>query len=143
MKENFDEHSDDSELIIRIEQMLGTNETVFYDLTDFEYIIDHYTANFEYKKALLACESAIAQYPFSTGLQIDKAQLLAMSGNFEDAMVLIDQVAEVEPQNPDVLLTRGIIFTQRGEYRDAVDHFKKALAFAEDRDDIYFNIGLT
>src|SRR5690606_9429421 len=24
-----------------------------------------------------------------------------------------------------------------------VDHFKKALAFAEDRDDIYFNIGLT
>ena len=70
MKENFEEHNEELELIQRFERMLGSNETVFFDLTDFEYIIDHYTANFEYKKALAACESAIAQYPFSKELII-------------------------------------------------------------------------
>ena len=39
MKENFEEHSEELELINRFEQMLGSKETVFFDLTDFESII--------------------------------------------------------------------------------------------------------
>ena len=58
MKDNFDDHSEDLELINRFEQMLGSSEPAFFDLNDFEYIIDHYTANFDYKKAIIACDSA-------------------------------------------------------------------------------------
>ena len=117
MKDNFEDNSEELELIQRFEQTLENNDTAFFDINDFEVIIDHYTANFEYTKALAACDVAIAQYPFSAELQIDKAQLLAMAGSLDDALALINEVAEVESGNPDIHLTRGIIFSQRGEYR--------------------------
>ncbi|MDX5443032.1 MAG: tetratricopeptide repeat protein [Hymenobacteraceae bacterium] len=143
MNENFEERSEELDLIRKFEEMLGSNQTVFFDLSDFELIIDHYTSNFNYSKALTACDSALAQYPFSTELLIDKAQVLAMAGEFEEALTVINAVADVDPLNPDLLITRGVISTQQGEFRQAVDFFKQAAEVSqEQREDIYFNIGL-
>jgi len=128
----------------RFEQMLATRAAVFFDLSDFELLIDHYTGRQEYDHALRACEAALEQYPFSSDLLIDKAQLLAMTGRPGEALRLIDEVGEREPTNPDVAVTRGLIFVQRAEFDRSIDHFRQALELGgeEGRDDIHFNIGL-
>lgn len=130
--------------VLRFEEMLTTHAAVFFDLSDFELLIDHYSNRQEYDRALHACETALEQYPFSSELLIDKAQLLAMMNRTVEAMRLIDEVAEREPTNPDVAVTRGLIFTQRAAFADAVDYFKKGLELSGDldRDDIHFNLGL-
>src|SRR5215218_45555 len=120
MNENSEERNEELGIIKKFEAMVSRNETVFFDLSDFEFIIDHYTTSFNYKKALQACEAALNQYPFSTELLIDKSQLLAMSGNFAEAIDMIDQVALLDPDNADVLVTRGVIYTQKGDYQTAI-----------------------
>jgi tetratricopeptide (TPR) repeat protein len=129
----------------RFEEMLATSATVFFDLSDFELLIDHYTGQQDYPHALRACEMALEQYPFSADLLIDKAQILAMLSRTTEALRLIDEVAELEPNNPDVAVTRGIIYSQRSEFGRAVEFFEQGLAQSGDdhgRDDVEFNLGL-
>ncbi|TGE27743.1 tetratricopeptide repeat protein [Hymenobacter metallicola] len=142
MNENFEDQEQVLDTVRRFERMVANNEPVFFDLADFESIIDHYTSNTQYDKALQACEAAIVQYPFSTELLIDRAQVLAMKGEYTAAAEQIEAVAELDPANPDVAVTRGIIATQKGDFAQAVDFFRAASETAPDRDDIYFNLGL-
>src|SRR6478735_1825442 len=130
MNEEFEDREEALE-IIKNEDMLANNGSVFFDLADFELIIDHYTTNFNYSKAILACNTAITQYPFSTELLIDKSQILAMSGEFAEALDIIKHLELAEPQNADVLMTHGIIYTQKGEFSEAIDYLKKAAALAD------------
>ena len=74
-----------SRTVRRFEEMLATHAAVFFDLSDFELLIDHYTGRQEFDQALRACETALAQYPFSAELLIDKSQVLAMLGRTADA----------------------------------------------------------
>ena len=143
MNEDFEEREEALEIIKKFENMLANNDSVFFDLADFELIIDHYTTTFNYTKAIAACNTAINQYPFSTELLIDKSQILAMSGEFAEALDIIKHLELSEPQNADVMLTHGIIYTQKGDFSEAIEYLKKAAALAGNRDDILFNIGLT
>ncbi|MBC6990939.1 MULTISPECIES: tetratricopeptide repeat protein [Hymenobacter] len=142
MNENFEDRDEVLDTVRRFERMVAHNEPVFFDLADFENIIDHYTSNTLYDKALQACEAAIAQYPFSTELLIDRSQVLAMKGEYIAAAQQIEDVAQLDPDNPDVAVTRGIIATQKGQFSEAVAFFQQAVERAPDRDDIYFNLGL-
>jgi tetratricopeptide (TPR) repeat protein len=127
----------------RFEEMLATHAAVFFDLSDFELLIDHYTGRQEYDHALRACEAALEQYPFSADLLIDKAQLLAMTSRTNEALRLIDEVAEREPENPDIAVTRGIIYSQRADFGRAVECFHEGLTQGgEERDDVQFNLAL-
>src|SRR5688500_12143025 len=137
MDEHFEDRNEELELINKFENMVKDNDTVFFDLSEFELIIDHYTTNLNYTKALAACNAALAQYPFSTELLIDKSQLLAMGGNFEEALQLIEEVAQVDPDNDDIYVTRGEIYTQKGDYNTAIDVFKKAAEATTDTDEHY------
>src|ERR1051325_3285046 len=139
MNEDFEEREEVLEIIRKFENMLANNDSVFFDLADFELIIDHYTTNFNYTKAIQACNTAINQYPFSTELLIDKSQILAMSGEFAEALDIINLLEKSEPGNADVLMTHGIIFTQQGEFSEAIEYLKRAALLAENRDDILFN----
>ncbi|WBO83572.1 tetratricopeptide repeat protein [Hymenobacter yonginensis] len=142
MNENYEDRDEVLDTVRRFERMVAQNEPVFFDLADFENIIDHYTTNTQYDKALQACEAAIAQYPFSTELLIDRSQVLAMKGEYLEASSQIENVAHLDPDNPDVAVTRGIIATQKGEFAEAVAFFLQAAERAPDRDDIFFNLGL-
>ncbi|SDX80021.1 tetratricopeptide repeat protein [Hymenobacter psychrophilus] len=142
MNENFEDRDEVLATVRRFEDMVDRNEPVFFDLADFENIIDHYTSNTQYDRALQACEAAITQYPFSTELLIDRSQVLAMKGEYAAASTQIEDVAHLDPTNPDVAVTRGIIATQKGEFAEAVAFFLQAVETTEDRDDIFFNLGL-
>ena len=126
----------------RYEHMVRQQETIFFDLEDFENIIDHYVTSTRFEEALQACEAALELYPFSTELLIDRAQVTAMRGDYADAERQIDHVATLDPENADVAVTRGIINTQRGNFAEAVAFFKEGLAQDEEREDIHFNLGL-
>ncbi|KUG06406.1 tetratricopeptide repeat protein [Solirubrum puertoriconensis] len=142
----MNEHSEEQDEVLatvrRFERMIAEGEPVFFDLADFENIIDHYTSTAQFDKALQACEAAVAQYPFSTELLIDRAQVLAMRGEYQQALQQIDEVAGREPDSADVPVTRGIIATQQGDFAAAVGYFQQGIERAPDRDDIYFNLGL-
>ena len=142
MNESYEDPRAARDAVRRFERMVAHNEPVFFDLEDFENIIDHYVTSQRYDQALQACDAALGQYPFSTELLIDRAQVMAMRGEYQQAEQQIEAVAALDPLNPDVAVTRGIISTQRGEFAEAVAYFKSALENAPEREDIHFNLGL-
>ena len=142
MNEHFENHRAVLDTVRRFERMVAQHASIFFDLEDFENIIDHYVTNAEFDKALQACEAALGQYPFSTELLIDRAQVTAMRGDYTEAERQIDHVADLDPTNADVAVTRGIISTQRGEFAQAVEFFRAGLEQEPEREDIHFNLGL-
>ena len=142
MNEPFDDPRAAQDTVRRYERMLAQNEAAFFDLEEFETIIDHYVTTAAFEQAQQACEAALSQYPFSTELLIDRAQISAMRGDYAEAERQITSVADRDPDNADVAVTRGIIATQRGSFEDAVRHFQSALDRNPDREDIHFNLGL-
>ncbi|AMJ67140.1 tetratricopeptide repeat protein [Hymenobacter sp. PAMC 26628] len=142
MNEHYENHRAVLDTVRRFEQMQARQESVFFDLEDFELIIDHYVTNARFEEALQACEAALGQYPFSTELLIDRAQVTAMRGDYTEAERQIDHVATLDPTNADVAVTRGIISTQRGQFAEAVAFFQIGLEQEPERDDIHFNLGL-
>ena len=142
MSEHFEHHRAVLDTVRRFERMLNSNEPVFFDLEDFENIIDHYVTSTQFDKALQACEAALGQYPFSTELLIDRAQVMAMRGDYQEAERQINHVATLDPTNADVAVTRGIICTQRGDFAQAVEFFQAGLEKEPEREDIHFNLGL-
>ncbi|RYY17850.1 MAG: tetratricopeptide repeat protein, partial [Cytophagaceae bacterium] len=142
MNESFEDPRAAQNTVRRYERMVAHDEATFFDLEEFEIIIDYYVTSAAFDKAQQACEVALSQYPFSTELLIDRAQISAMRGDYTEAERQISNVASLDPDNADVAVTRGIIATQRGDFEEAVRFFQAALAQNPDREDIHFNLGL-
>ncbi|MFM9075512.1 MAG: hypothetical protein ACKORJ_08120, partial [Bacteroidota bacterium] len=68
MSKQFRKRADEDELVKRYEAMLRNKERTFFDLDEFETIIDHYIEANKNKRALTAVELAVEQYPFSSEL---------------------------------------------------------------------------
>ena len=96
MNEHYENHRAVLDTVRRFEQMQARQESVFFDLEDFELIIDHYVTSARFEDALQACEAALGQYPFSTELLIDRAQVTAMRGDYTEAERQIDAVAALD-----------------------------------------------
>ena len=79
MDEDFDPYndgSDDLELSNKFEQMLEMNEHYFFDVEEFEDLIDYYLEKNEMEKANKAIDFALYQHPNSSALKIKQAQYL-------------------------------------------------------------------
>ncbi len=79
------------------------------------------------------------------------AYMYAVRGlKLDEAMILVDRALEKEPDNPSYLDTKGWIYYQQREYKDALKWIRKALkkdqgsaALLEHIGDVYFAMGKT
>ncbi len=122
------------------EKMLDDNLGVYFDVDDFEQIIDYYHYESLFEKAIHAAELAIDLHPASIPLKLRIASLLASSNDEKGALSLINEIENSEPDNVDIYLTKGAIYSQLKEYKKAIDAYNKALPIAEEPDYICCNI---
>src|SRR5687768_922092 len=97
MAGNYKNKEEAKEILSRFEEMLRREKAYFFDLDTYEYIINHFSELGKFKKAMAACEMAMEQYPFSLDLLQEKAQLLAKTQKYEEALELIDQTLNLQP----------------------------------------------
>src|SRR5260221_521196 len=135
---------EEEELIKRYEESLRKNTSDFYDIDSYEIIIDHYMARSKFKKALIAVNSAIDQFPFSTDLLSVKAQVLSHLRQYDEALVLLETAKNLHPNDIEVYLTIGSVYSLKGNHKDAIAIYEEALEFADEtQDELYYNIGLS
>ena len=94
MSEDFSgsEEHEVSELVFRFEQMLSNNRSIFFDVEEYEEIIDYYLDINDVKKSSLAISQAIEQHPYHHAFLIRKARLIATTGKPEKALDLLNQL---------------------------------------------------
>ncbi len=145
MWEGARENSESKEfaaVVKRYKKMLSDEQMGFFDVSDFEYIADHYIDKNQLTNALQACEIAVSQHPHSLVVKIKKAQVLLGQLKTEKALDLLKMLAEVESTNPEILLMLGNCYSLQGDETIAYDYYRKADKFSfDDRDDLLYNIG--
>ena len=146
MDENKNYYQEDSglqEVISRYERMLKVNTSSYFDVHEFERIVDHYLDTEEYPSAVEAVNNGISQHPSSTGLLLKKAQVLAESGKPGDGLNYIYKIERIEQANPDLFILKGSILTQLGKINKAENAFKSALNMTfENKDEVLLDIAL-
>jgi len=145
MWEGARENSESKEfagVVKRYKKMLSDEQMGFFDVSDFEHIVDHYIDKNQLTNALQACEIAISQHPHSLIVKIKKAQVLLGQLKTDKAMQLLRMLSEIESTNPDILLMLGNCYSMQGDEKKAYDCYRKAERYSyDDRDDLLYNIG--
>ena len=142
MDENFEEYSEEeiNNLVDKFDSMLESNQTYFFDVEEFEIIIDYFLERNNLSKTSLALRYATGQHPKSVGLLLKKAQLYAYSDKTDKALELLAKVELLDPTNSDIFFTKGAIYSQLKRYEKAIEEYHKALNKAEELDEVYINI---
>lgn len=138
LPERNDEHHD---CVERYESMRERNATFFFDVEEFEIIIEHYLEQSDTRRAREVLDYAHKQHPGSQDLMFCEAHVLMNMGRLNRALEVLDAIGKMEPFNEDVYLHKASIYSQLRNYRRAVEHYKRALDLAEEGlDDIHLDL---
>ena len=125
----------------RYESMRQNGTTYFFDVEEFEIIIEHYLEQSDTRRAKEVLELAQRQHPGSLDLMFSEAHVLMNSGRLNRALEVLDAIGKMEPFNEDVHLHKASIYSQLRNHRRAVEHYKRALDLAEEGlDDIHLDL---
>lgn len=125
----------------RYEAMLSRNHQSFFDVEEFELIIDHYLEQNDARRAKEVLELAQRQHPGSLDIMFSEAVVLMNMGRLNKALEVLDAIGKLEPFNEEVHLHKAGIYSQLRNYRRAVEHYKRALELAEEgKDDILLDL---
>jgi len=134
------ENEQSDALISKFDRMLRKGEHYFFDVEEFEIIIDSYLFSQQYDKTNIAIKYALEQHPKTVSIKLKKAQLLVSSNHINKALDLLSEVERMEPKNPEVFMTKAGIYSQLKRYEKAIEEYNKAINDAVDLEEVYTNI---
>ena len=140
MNEEFDFLGDGSvsELVNRFEEMVTNNQSSFFDVDDFELIIEYYFERNNLLKTQIAIEHAIDQHPKAVIFQVKKAQYYVSSNKAAQALRLLADIETIDPSNTEIFMTKAAVYSQLKQFNKAIEEYEKALNGAEEeKEDIY------
>jgi tetratricopeptide (TPR) repeat protein len=141
--EKMQDGSEFQQILQRYEDMVKLNTRYFFDVEEFEDIIDYYldVRNFSY--AYKASELAITQHPGSFDLQIKLVHIHLESGKPVQALHNLNNFPDYEKEHGEFYLLKGTALAQLGKIREAEKSFDIALSKTEeDLVDVLMNISI-
>jgi tetratricopeptide (TPR) repeat protein len=116
----------------RFEKMISNGDQEYFDSEEFETLIDYYQTIFDNDKSRIALEIAMQQHPSSLGLRVKFARQLASEGNYQRALVMLDAIEKTEPNEAEIKMAKGSVFSMMNESDKAISELKKAVLLAEE-----------
>lgn len=126
----------------RFEKMLEEGTDVYFDLEDFELLIDYYQMTFHNEMSQKALSLAQRMHPYSSSVKIRFARQYANEGKYASALKVLNELNASEPDDVEVVMTRASVYSLMMEYQKAVDEYKKALTITDEEEweEIYTTI---
>ncbi|HVN59500.1 MAG TPA: tetratricopeptide repeat protein [Bacteroidales bacterium] len=128
-------HEDEiKEVVQRFERMKKNNENYFFDVIEFETIIDFYIESNNPVTAFEAASIASSQHPNSVSIQLRKARVLLDRGRAVEALRILKKLENIEPGNHEIYIVKGTALGILGDINGAKKMFDTALT--KDTDDV-------
>jgi len=125
----------------KFERMRKNNENYFFDVIEFETIIDYYIESNNSLKAFEAATLASEQHPNSVSIQLRKARVLLDKGRAVEALRILKKLENIEPGNHEVYIAKGTALGMLGDIQGAKKMFDFSLTLdSEDIENILFAI---
>lgn len=136
---DFQQFDEFNPLVLKFESMLLKGENPFFDIDDYEEIIEYYlNSNIDHAENVI--DYALSQHPWNTVILLKKAIVAAIRQKPEEAYEIIDTVKSIDSDNLDFYVTVSYIYRTLNQYQLSTENLLKALKFKEDVEDIYLDI---
>jgi tetratricopeptide (TPR) repeat protein len=137
----FSYEEDVKQAVQKFEKMKKNNENYFFDVVEFETIIDYYIECNNSLKAFEAATLATEQHPHSVSIQIRKARVLLDKGRAVEALRILKKLESIEPGNHELYIAKGTALGMLGDIQGAKKMFDYSLTLdSEDVENILFAI---
>ncbi|NSW93687.1 MAG: tetratricopeptide repeat protein [Bacteroidales bacterium] len=128
-------------IIQKFETMKRNNANYFFDVIEFETIIDFYLENNNAIRAFEAATLASEQHPNSVSIQLRKARVLLERGRAVETLGILKRLENIEPGNHEVYIAKGTALGMLGDIQGAKKMFDYALTLdSDDVENILFSI---
>ncbi len=122
------------ELVKYYEEMIDNNDQYFYDVAEFEEIIDYYFEQNELKKASQAIEMSKIQHPDSIALQLKTALLYINQSKPQKALSILNIIQKMALQKEEVYVLKAHAYNLMKNDQKAMSYFDRALKCTQDSD---------
>lgn len=119
-------------VVQKFESMKKNNENYFFDVIEFETIIDFYLDNDNSSRAFEAATLATEQHPYSVSIQLRKAKVLLEKGRAVETLRILKKLESIEPGNHEIYIAKGTALGMLGDINGAKKMFDYALMLETD-----------
>ena len=117
----FDNLWDDTNpSLTKFEQMLKTNQVLFFDAIEFENIIHHYIDFAQYTLAKKALKMGMEQHPQNIELMLLNSEVLIFDGALKEADDLLVEIERISPDHEEIFLQRANILSKKKDHPGAI-----------------------
>jgi tetratricopeptide (TPR) repeat protein len=133
-KYGFSHEEEIKQVIQKFERMKKNNENYFFDVIEFETIIDFYLESNNQPRAFEAAALASRQHPNSVSIQLRKARVLLEKGRAVETLKILKKLESIEPGNHEIYVAKGTALGMLGDISGAKKMFDFALT--KDSDEV-------
>lgn len=142
-KEQVFENEEFQVLLRKYEDMRSGVQSVFFDVEEFEQIIDYYLDDFQYDEARAAADLGKQQHPGSVEIQYKFIHIYIEQGKPKKALALLEEIPVWEEDNPERHFLKGTALCLLGKLKEAEAQFDRALEISsEDTFEALLNISI-
>ncbi len=142
--DRYFEEKNREEIVSRYEDLLRKKKPFFFDVDDFESIIEFYVEQNKFSSAFEATNIASGLFPSSPEIKLKKAQLLLDKGKPVEALSELKNALLHDSENFEIFLLLGITYLNLNNTKEAIRKFEECINFIPEdikKDEILFSIG--
>lgn len=141
----FSEEDDEITDLVKQYEVAKANRRInFFDVSDYESIINYYIEIGNFNKALEVIVQASKQHPQSSTIQLKKAQVLVERGQPLKSMKILRDIEVLESGNPEFYIMKGTAYSLMGDITKALKSYNKAVESDVDNEgEILYGIALS
>jgi tetratricopeptide (TPR) repeat protein len=119
-------------LLRKYEDMRSGVQSIFFDVEEFEQIIDYYLDDFQYDEARDAANLGNKQHPSSIEIKYKFVHIFIEQGKPKKALALLEEIPLWEDGNPEPYFLKGTAYCLMGKLKDAESQFDRAIEISGD-----------
>ena len=128
--------------VSKFESMLKENNILFFDVDEFEEIVEYYVEYGRISKAKRALEIGLSQHPDASSLKLLNAEQLVFEDRLEEASEILNELLVLEPMNAEVHAQQANLYSKMNKHHRAIELLQYALTLTDDASNIYALIAM-
>ncbi len=128
------------ELVLAFENMRNMDMQRFFDVDQLEIIIDYYLEQMDVELLQYAVSYAEDLFPSNFEIRLRRAHMLCVQNDFKQALSLLNQLQEIDPDNTDVAYAMATVFSALDQPQRAIQCYLRAATDKFELGMIYGNI---
>ena len=142
MEEEFEEYNEEGVkgLVERFELTLNAGHPGYFDVEEFEEIIDFYDYNQNTNRLEIALRTATDIHPHHISFRIRQAQRLSANKRYNKAAKLLEKLLDIEPNNFLVRQSLAHVYSRLKKHDKAIKCYLETIELGANAIDLWMNI---